>query len=232
MKKQLSILFLFMCLLFVPRAKAQTNVLVGVSGMNEFSNMSVGVTAGLSTSFLRRYEVTLMDSYSPYENHIGQGLGHANVASVGGLTWLTEHWGVSGKIEDSGYNVTKVSKSAIMVLGGITTRQYFLDVPTRFTFGYAQQINNGITNGIETSQLHGVYLAVDGRPYCNNAFCIRLQEQFALGRVLQQGNPICDGTFGAVSPVLSCPRTASIGGGVSLNVLLDFHRRSKNYDKF
>lgn len=230
-----SILFLLVMLvfaLFVPQVHAQTSVLVGVSGMNAFNNLSAGVTAGLNVPFLHRYELDLYDTYSPYETHIGQGQGHANITAAGGLVWITKNWGVSGKVEDTGYSVTQVSKTALMVLGGVTTRQYFLGFPTRFNLGYAQQVNNGIINGVETSQMHAVYLGMDVRTYCSDRMCVRLQEQFELGRVLEQGNPVCDGTLGPVPAVLSCPRTSAIGAGVSLNVLFEFHRRNKKVDPY
>lgn len=232
MKRLLSSFFLIIFLLFIPTAKAQTNLVLGVSGTSAFDNLSAGVTAGLNVPFLHRYELNLQDTYSPYESHIGLGQGHANIAQAGGLVWLGKNIGVQANIEDSGYSVTQVSKTAFYVTGGLVKRTYLFGVPTRFGLGYAQQINNGIVNGVETSHLQGVYFSIDGRPFCSTTMCLRVEEKFTFGHVLTQGNPVCDGTIGNGSQagLSPCPRTGAVGGGVSLNLLLEFHRSNKGHE--
>jgi hypothetical protein len=225
MKKFILSLLLALALM-VPSAKAQTRVLLGLSGSNEFNNMSAGVSAGLEVPFLHRFELDLNDTYSPYETHVGLGIGHANIASAGGTVWLTDKVGLSGKLEDSGYSVTKVSKTAAYALAGATVKTYVLGFPSRVSFGYTQQFNNGITNGVETSHLTGGYIKVDTRLGCTGAVCYRGSEQFAAGHVLQQGNPVCDGTEGAVT----CPRNTSFGVGVSLTFSIEFPRRRTTED--
>jgi hypothetical protein len=230
MKKFMLVLALALALM-APNAKAQS-ILLGASGANAFDNMSAGLTAGLYVPFLHRYEFDLQDVYSPYESHVGLGSGHANIASAAGLVWLGKNWGVSTKIEDSGYSVTQVSKTAFYATGGLVKRVYVFGVPTRISFGYAQQVNNGIVNGIETSHLRGAYLGFDGRLYCNSYSCLRIIEQFSIGHVLTQGNPVCDGTIGNGSQVGwgPCPRSGAVGGGVTLSVLVDLHRKNTGHE--
>lgn len=230
MRKLIATLVLALALLFTPTVKAQT-VLLGVSGSDSFNNMSAGVTAGVEIPF-HRFEVDLYDIYSPYETHVGLGQGHANIATAGGRFWMTDKFALSGRIEDSGYSVTKVSKTAFYVLSGFTVRHTVLDFPSRINFGYAQQINNGIVNGVETSHLRGGYIGIETRLGCTKNYCFRFFEQLTAGHTLNQGNPVCDGTIGAgnfTTGPYPCPRHGGFGGGVIVGFWFD---RSFGEDKF
>lgn len=227
MKKLLSSLFFILFLLFVPQVHAQTNFLVGVSGADDFNNLSAGVTAGIETTFLKRVQLSLYDIYSPYEVKVGYGQGHANIAAVSVIGWVRPTFGIEGKLENTGYSVTQVSKTANDVLVGVVKKFYLFGVPTRFSTGGVLEINNGIINGVETNHMEGGYIKFDGRLYCSNTACLRVIEQFDLGHILTQGNPICDGTIGNGSQAgfLPCPRSGAFGGGVSLSLVLDLHRK-------
>ena len=230
MRKLLSVLFLVICLAFVPQAHAQTNFTVGVSGADAFDNLSAGVTAGIDPTFLKRVQVSLYDIYSPYEVKVGLGQGHANIASAGLIGWVRPTFGFEGKIEDTGYSVTQVSKTAFDVLGGFVKKTYLFGVPTRIGAGGVFEINNGIVNGVETNHMEGAYIRLDGRMYCSSTACLRIIEQFEAGHVLTQGNPLCDGTIGNGSQVgfSPCPRKGAFGGGVSLSLVLDLHRHQSD----
>lgn len=76
-------------------------------------------------------------------------------------------------------------------------------------------------NGIETSQLHGGYISFDIRVGCAKNFCVRIQDQLSVGRVLEQGDPNCDGTYG---PVTCGNRTAAFSGGGTIGIVLEFPR--------
>lgn len=227
--KKLLFSLLMIIMLFSTSAKAQTSYMIGISGADQFNNLSAGVTAGIIVPFLHRYEFDLQDTYSPYETHVGLGHGHANIASAGGIVWLGKNIGISGKIEDSGYSVTQVSKTAFYVLSGLVIKHYVFGIPSRVSVGYAGQVNNGILNGIETSKLQGAYVGIDSRLVCSERACLRFQEQLSFGRVLEQGNPVCDGTYGADT----CgSRNKAFGGGVSVSLVLDLHRKTNGDDLF
>ena len=238
--KKLILGLLLSLILSVPTVKSQTvnattanaaSVTAGISGADDFDNLSAGITLGLNVP-IKRFEFNLADTYSPYETHIGLGSGYANIATFTSTVWATNRFGITGKIEDSGYSVTDVSKTAFYVLGGASIKVNWLSVPTRFGFGYAGQFNNGIVNGIETSHLHGAYFSVEGHPYCAKSWCIKIQEMFTMGQVLTQGNPVCDGTLGNGSQagISPCPRGKATGGGVEMNLLFERYLHKHDAD--
>jgi hypothetical protein len=234
MRNRILVLFMLVAGLFACQANgnAQTRVLFGVEGAKAFDNASGGLRLGLEVPFLKRYELDLRDSFSPLESHVALGGGRANIASVGGIVWLTKAFGLSGSVEDSSYNVTKVSKDADYAFGGLTYRGIIGGAPTRFTFSYIKQFNNGISpSGLETSHLQGGDIGFTMRFGCFGAFCVRNSEDFVFGAVKTQGNPACDGSFGPAASY--CLRSTAFGGGVTASVSLEFPRhRGHEHDVF
>ena len=213
-------------LLFAGSAQAQTRILGGVTGAQDFDNSSVGVTAAIEVPFLKHYELDLRDTFSPFESHVALGGGRANIATIGGFIWLTKSFGLTGHVDDSSYNVTKVTKDADYGFGGLAYRGILGGLPARFTLSYIRQFNNGITpTGLESSHLQGVDLGFTVRFGCFSSMCVRMSEDFTAGRVLTQGNPLCDSSYPLAAGVTACPRTGAIGGGVQGSLLLEFPRR-------
>lgn len=235
MKKLIAVIALSLVSLFAPQRVSsqavQPRVLLGLSGSDAFDNLSAGLMAGLEIP-IRRVELDFADSYSPYESHMGLGQGHANIASFGTHVWLTSKFGLTGKIEDSGYSVTQVSKTGFYSEGGMSVRTYLGGLPSRIEFGYTQQVNNGIVNGVETSHLRGAYFGTDTRLGCAGFGCFRMSEQFSIGKVLTQGNPVCDGTLGNGSQIGEsyCPRGSAVGGGVTVSLTMEFPRHRGHED--
>lgn len=230
MKNLIVTLILAACMIAVP-VKAQTSVQVGIAGAEAFDNSSLGVTATVSVPFAKRYELDLKDTFSPMESKTALGGGRANLSKVTGIVWLTNSVGLVGAAEDSNYNVTKVTKDADYAFGGLVVRSVVGGLPARFYFEYIQQFNNGITpSGLESSHLQGGDVGYTMRFGCIGAMCIRTSEDIVFGRVLTQGNPVCDGQFGG--PV-TCARTPALGGGFEASVTLEFpRRRGHEYDAF
>jgi hypothetical protein len=209
-------------------AHAQTRVLVGAGGSYAWDNQSAGVSTALEVPFLKHFELDLKDDFSPFETHVALGGGYANLASVGGHIWLTKSFGLNGKVERSNYVVTKVSKVADYAFGGITYRTLALGTPSRFSLDYIRQFNNGVTpSGLETSHMQGVAFTIENRLGCAGPFCFRLENQNSFGRVLEQGNPACDGSLG---PDTCGKRQAAFGGGFSGGIYIEFprHRDTEN----
>jgi hypothetical protein len=223
----------FLFLFFVPVSHAQTRWLLGVSGGDNFDNYSFGVQGGVEIPFAKRYELDLKDTFSPIETHVSLGSGRANATSAGGYIWVSKSWGLNGRVEDSMYDVTKVSKDADYAFGGLTYRALIGGFPSRLSFDYIQQFNNGIApSGVETSHLQGADFSFTTRFGCVGPTCVRISEDFDFGRVLTQGNPVCDGTYGVTGGPNGgpCPRQGALGGGVSASVVLEFprHRGHEN----
>lgn len=223
--------------MFAVSANAQTRILAGVTGAQEFDNSSLGATLALEVPFLKHYELDLKDTFSPLESHVALGGGRANIASAGGIVWISKSYGLTGRVEDSSYNVTKVTKDANYAFGGLAYRGVIGGLPARLTLTYIRQFNNGITpTGLESSHLQGVDFGYTVRFGCLGAVCIRQSADYVVGRILEQGNPRCDGTLGTTGgngPNGTCPRTSAIGGGVNASVLVEFPRhRGTEQDSF
>lgn len=228
MKKLFMLLGMFVpFVLFPARVSAQTRVLVGIEGADAFSNVSLGVVAGIEVPFAKRFELDLKDTFSPIEAHVALGRGRSNIISGVGLVWISKSWGLNGQVEYSSYNVTKASKGADYAFGGFTYRGMIGGAPTRLFFDYIHQFDNGISaNGTETSRLQGGDIGFTMRFGCLKAFCVRTSEDFEFGGVKTQGNPQCDGTYGLTGGPNGgpCPRTTAFSGGVTASVAIEFPR--------
>jgi hypothetical protein len=224
-------------MLFVPTTHAQTRWLVGPEGALDYDNKSVGLLAAVEIPFAKRFELDLKDTFSPIETHVSLGGGRANILTAGGIVWLNQHWGVTGSVADSMYDVTKVTKDGDFASGGFVHRGYIGGLPARVSIKYVQQFNNGITpSGLESSHLQGVQVGISGRYGCTGPVCYRLSFTFDAGKVLTQSNPICDGTYGITGgngPNGTCYRKGAIGGGSKFSFVLEFPRhRGHEYDVF
>jgi hypothetical protein len=195
--------------------------MIGVAGAQAFDNASLGIQAAVEIPFSKRFEIDLADTLSPLESHVSLGHGRANLTVATGRMWFGS-WGLNGGAEDSMYDVTKVTKDADYAFGGVTKRAIVGGMPARFSFDYIRQFNNGITlTGLESSHLQGLDFSYTMRFGCWGRICIRNSEDFIMGKVLTQGNPQCDGEFGAAT----CPRRGAFGGGVKASVIVEFPRR-------
>jgi hypothetical protein len=231
MRNRILFVLAFVLLFLMPvRSNAQTRVLVGVAGAQSFDNSSVGVTVGLEIPVTKHIEIDLNDIFSPFESHVALGGGRANIAKATGRVWFNR-FGIFGGAEDSSYNVTKVAKDDVYAFGGVSYRAIVGGAPARFSLSYLQEFNNGVSpTGLETPHLQGADIGFTMRFGCLGLVCIRNSEDFVVGHVLTQGNPICDGTYGITGgngPNGSCPRTGAISGGVSGSIVLEFPRRRK-----
>jgi hypothetical protein len=223
--KILSVVFLLAVLAI--GLPAQTVFLAGATAGSSFGNLFLGATAGLEMPITKHYELDLYDTFSPLESHIKLGTGWANVADGGAHIWFTPNFGLNGRVSYSNYSVTKVRKGGDYTFGGVTWRKLVWHTPARFSLDYIREFNNGITSdGIESSHLQSGEFEFEARLGCARIACIREVFSFEVGHVLQQGNPVCDGEFGAVS----CPRAGGWAGAFTGSLFFEFPRRRGHED--
>jgi hypothetical protein len=199
---------------------------------NDFLDMSVGVEA----PFAKRFEADASYTFTPIEHKIGIGFGTAQGYRVGGIVWVLKNLGVNGSFVHSSYNVAQkgapnLAKAGEDVFGGLTYRRIAWGVPVRFTFDYVRQINNKCAdivyvgskpvNCIESNYLQGGDFNMVARMGSKGPFIIRMVMDLQVGRVKNQGNPQCDGTFGGPD---ICPQTSTTAGGASGGVVFEFPR--------
>lgn len=210
-------------------------ILVGVASGESFNNAFLGPRLAAEVPLWRRFELDASFEIAP-ESKRGYGTGWETKAEIGGIAWITTKLGATSGVEFGNYSVTQASKTAMYLSSGPILRVSIFGSPSRLTFGYVRQLRNGISqNGTETNHLSGGFAALDSRVGCTGAACWRVKEEFQLGHVLNQGNPLCDGTYGDGSRVgfAPCPRSSSLGGGFTVGVALEFpRRRGRENDPF
>jgi len=224
----LGILLLMLAVLFTPAAHAQTRVLIGGTGGLDFNNKTLGVTGGIEQPFAKHFEVDLYGTFSPLEikTVYGNGFSYSTQAELSG--WFNDHWGLNGRVDRSAYTVTTVSKTGYYAYGGASYRGLVGGLPAQFDFDFLKQFNNGIgANGTETNHIIGGEIDFSVRMGCARSFCVRMEDGFNAGRVLEQGNPACDGTFGLTGGPNGgpCARQATASGGFYASVVFEFPRR-------
>lgn len=211
---------------------AQTRVLIGTGVSNGFSNLAVSVDTAVEVPITHHFELDLRDSFAPFEQHTALGSGWANQAKAGNIVWLTKSFGLNGAAELSQYSVS-ISKKGEYAFMGATVRTARA-MPMRLTFDYVREFNNGISsNGTESSRLQAGEFNLDMRVGCAGFACYRLAFDFMIGRVLTQGNPICDGTFGVTGGPGGglCPRIAASSGKFGGVLSMEFPRRRKHEEE-
>lgn len=198
-------------------------VLIGANGGSSFGNLFLGPSVALEWPITRHLELDLKDNFSPVEEHIALGSGWANQVYAGGIVWLTQSVGVNGNVEHSQYRVS-INKSAEYAAAGITLRKNIQGLPTRFSFDFVREFNNGIdATGTESAHLKAGQFNLDMRIGCAGPVCYRTTFDYKVGRVLTQSNPVCDGSYGG-QPV-TCPRTGASSGAFGATVAVEFPRR-------
>jgi hypothetical protein len=210
---------------------------VGVTGGDSFNNTNLGIEVGLEKPFSKRFAISLTERFLPLETKRALGTGDANIVRGTTYVWLTPKFGFAANAELSSYSISQVNKATIYVFGGPVWRHTIFGAPARLELDYVGQVDNHYINqflvnhnlqtgGIEPGQMQGARFALNLRAGCFSNFCVNINEEYSLGRVLTQGNPICDGTIGNGSQagIASCPRGSGISGSVAASVRFVFPR--------
>jgi len=222
-----------------------TRFLLGMNGGGDFGNLFLSFNAGLEVPIGNRLEIDLGDGFSPvfhvdgitipFESHINLGTGSANIASGGAIIWVSpgKSLGLSGTVDYSAYS-TSIHKGGYYVHSDLVWRKVAWQMPTRFSFGYFQQFQNGIAcgniaacslpgaNGTETNHVKGGEFGMVTRMGAIGPTVIRMTFSTNVGHLLTQGNQFCDGTLGIYVP--SCKRGSAVSGGATMGVMFEFPR--------
>jgi hypothetical protein len=226
-------------------------LLTGVHGGGDFGNLFLSLDAGVAIPFAKRLEFDFSDGFSPvfhirnivipFEEHVNLGTGSANITNAGGIVWITpgKSLGLNGSVEYSSYS-TMIHKGSWYASGGLTWRKMAWGQPTRFSFDYFRQFNNGIAcgtpaacalpgaNGTETDHVQGGEFGIVTRMGSVGPFVVDMTFNTSVGHLLTQGNQACDGSLGVFIP--SCKRGSTVSGGASGGVVFEFprHRGDEN----
>jgi len=190
----------------------QVKLAVGAQGQIG-PNLSLGPSVEISAA-IKRITFLSRDTLS-LENHIALGNGWANESISTGTLWVASKLGLTSGYENTRYQVTLAKKHADYVLGGVTVK---VGSDTQLTFAYQQEFHNGVRNGLETSHFRGGVFEVDTTLGCSNHGCLHFGLVNELGRILEQGNPACDGSLGPVT----CARNTAVSGNVQLRLMYSF----------
>jgi hypothetical protein len=210
----------------VTGAQETPHVLIGASGGQAFGNLSLGSTVEIEVPIARHFEMDARDTFSPLEEHVRLGNGYDNVATIEPVIWLTRGFGLDTRVDWSQYRVTKVSKHSAYVFAGIATRGLWYGSPARMSLDYFREARNGIYgHGIETSHLQGGSLYLEAQVWCSRRFCSYTTLEMSIGGLLEQGNPVCDGS-GVANPqrLPACPRTRNVSGSGIMGFLVELGR--------
>jgi hypothetical protein len=211
--------------------RAQNRFYVLGDGGVEFSNSFIGLEMGAEIPFAKRFEIDTTYYVAP-NRHTSLGNGWTSQTMVNGLFWLRPNWALTGGAEHSGYVAGKTKKTGEYMRLGISRRAVWGGTAVRFDMNYLREFDDGIVNGIESSHLQGGVVSVKLNFGCKGVFCFREESEFEFGRVLTQGNPVCDGTYGTTGGPNNgpCWRTPGWGGGSALSFGVEFPRRYRGQD--
>lgn len=221
--------FIFAALFALP-AHAQTRFLVGADGGDSFNNYFLGIRASLEAPLGKHFEADESVSFFPIENKPSYGKGVSYSLEPGATVWANTTSGFEGSFHHTGYTVTTVKKTEDFVFAGYVYKHTMVGFPTRFHFDYVREVNDGISsNGTEMNHLQGGAFSFDSRIGCFRFACVRDQTTLLAGRVLDQGNPVCDGTY---TGKITCPRNSNLSGGFEMTFMFEIPRPKNEWSLF
>lgn len=221
---RLSIITLLLILSSVP-AYCQNHILVGLIGGGSYGNLFLGPQIELESPIIKSHlEIDCRELFSPIESHISLGHGYTNTTGCGPKIWINHNWGIDSYIDGSLYSVTKVSKKDAYAFGGLAWRGVYDQAPMTITIDYFKQLDNHIDKkGVETSHLQGGEFRWEVTIACSKRVCYRTTLELSSGHLLQQGNPVCDGSgYDNPQHLPRCPRTSSVNGSGVMGFLIEF----------
>lgn len=226
-----ALLFLWLAVGARAQDSPSSRFVIGLDGGYAFNNTTIGIVAGAEIPVGRHFEVDSFGYFYPYESKAVYGSGYLYNMKAGPVVWINRTSGFEGLFEKGGYSVTKVSKGADYVFAGYVYKHMMLDFPTRFHFDYFQQVFNGIDHaGVETNHLTGGAFTFDTLLGCSKHFCVRSAFTWLTGRVLEQGNPYCDGTYSGCPNIIK--RNSDIGGGFDWSLMFQFGGKKNDQELF
>jgi hypothetical protein len=201
-------------------AQERPAILLGASGGESFGNLSLGPMIEVELPLAHHFEWDVRDTFSPLESHIALGHGWANQAEAGGIVWIEKSFGVDGLLTDSTYDVPRLVKSNTYTKMGASFRSAYGGVPLRIFLNYVREVSPPVSHGVESSHLNAGNFRAEATIACSKHFCYRTVLDMSVGHILEQGNPECDGTWGATT----CRRRGQISGSGTMGFLVQIGR--------
>jgi hypothetical protein len=151
--------------------------------------------------------------------------GHSLIASARAIIWLNDYIGLTGGTDYSRLWTSQFKKAAWAPSPGVVLRLRLLGNPTRMYLDYAVPNKNIDSHGVETSQLQGPEYSVESRVASVGPITFRFGLKLSAYRLLEQGNPQCDGTFGNA---VTCPRIVRKAGTAALTMRYEWLKNGSN----
>lgn len=225
---QVAIALLFACSLHAQDFSIGT----GATLQSGFGNLSFGPSI-IMDGTIARNETILTATFAPFAEHVALGRGYAYNESLRDTVWFGKIGG-TGQVDVSGYSVsnnstcsryaseripvrifypckTTVQKHNNYAFAGLAFRSKFIGNDATYYFDYFREFQNGISHdGIETNRIQGGSIKYD-----ITSGKIRVVQNLLVGTGLEQGNPVCDGTY---NRHVTCPRSRYLSFGVSTSI--------------
>lgn len=172
----------------------------------------------------RRLELQADTRYSPDRKLItndGQGL----VVSARAIFWANHYFGLTGGTDYSRLWTSQFNKAARHPSPGVVFRLRFLGSPTRMYLDYVVPNGTIDARGIESSRIQGPEYYVESRMASMGPVTMRFGLKWDVYHFLDQGDPLCDGTFGGS---VTCRRTGYTTGTAALTLRFEWVKNVSN----
>lgn len=178
----------------------------------------------LEKPIFRRFELQARISDSPDRKAITND-GNTLSTSVGAIAWLHRNFGLYDAMSYSRLWTSQFNKAGWFPRPGVVFRLRLLGIPTRMYLDYVVPTGTIDKKGIESNRLRGVEYFFDARMASVGPLTIRTGLQWNLYHFLDQGDPLCDGTFGKR---VTCPRIGHFTATSALTFRFEWLKNASN----
>jgi hypothetical protein len=202
---------------WLPHARFLLTADIGASSAYTLPMSTLGFTVEQP---IRSFELQLASTYSP-SHKAGGGPGlDTGLRSTGTIIYWRRSWGPCFSEELAWERTANFTKTAEYATPCVMLRAYPFGIQSRLYFGYLVPSGKWAgPNGIESSRTQGLTFYWEARVLNLNRATVRFRYTLGLYRILQQGNPLCDGTEGVL--VSGCARVAAVSGNMSVGLELE-----------
>jgi len=170
---------------------------------------------------IRSFEAQLDSSYSPPHKTAGGAGTDTGLRDTGRLIYWRRNWGPWFSEEWAWQKTPDFTKQAYFATPGVVLRVHPVGIPSRLYLGYVVPTGKWAgPNELESSRTQGLTVIWDGRISNMRMATLRVRSKWGFYRILEQGNPLCDGTEGVLLP--GCGRTRAFDLEATIGFALEF----------